>query len=106
MQQRGISPAVLARNNVCMQPQQYIPALKSQQECIAFPYFSGGQLVNIKYRTLDKHFSQVKGAQQIFYGLDDLQVWLQGKQLSGINMLRQQCRPREEQQSWAMGLAP
>jgi hypothetical protein len=41
---------------------------------IAFPYYAGGHVVNIKYRTLDKRFSQVKGGSQVFYGVNDLQV--------------------------------
>lgn len=31
-----------------------------------------GQLVNVKYRTLDKKFWQVKGAEKVLYGLDDI----------------------------------
>ena len=31
-----------------------------------------GEVVNVKYRTLDKRFRQVKGADKILYGLDDV----------------------------------
>jgi twinkle protein len=41
--------------------------------CIAFPYFRDGELVNIKFRALDqKAFAQVRGAERILYGLDDI----------------------------------
>jgi hypothetical protein len=39
---------------------------------IAFPFYSGGRIVNIKYRALPKHFQQSAGGQQVFYGLDDI----------------------------------
>jgi hypothetical protein len=43
---------------------------------IAFPFFDKGRVVNIKYRALPKHFQQSAKGQQIFYGLDDVQVGL------------------------------
>ncbi|MGR3221035.1 MAG: toprim domain-containing protein, partial [Candidatus Anammoxibacter sp.] len=39
---------------------------------IMFPYFKGGEVVNIKYRTLEKRFRQEAGAAKVFYGLDDI----------------------------------
>ncbi len=39
---------------------------------LAFPYYRNGQIVNIKYRTPDKKFWQVKGAEKILYGLNDI----------------------------------
>lgn len=39
---------------------------------IAFPYLRNGEVVNVKYRTMDKSFRQVKGAEKILYGLDDI----------------------------------
>ena len=39
---------------------------------IRFPYLRNGTLVNIKYRTLDKHFRMVPGAERILYGLDGI----------------------------------
>lgn len=72
-QQRGISPTVLARNRVGME-RRYVAPLQKELECAAFPFFQAGQLVNVKYRAMPKHFSQVKQGQQVFYGIDDLQV--------------------------------
>src|SRR4029077_14590991 len=38
-----------------------------------FPYFRAGELVNIKFRALaEKAFAQVRGAEKILYGLDDI----------------------------------
>ena len=40
--------------------------------CVSFNYFYKGQLVNKKYRSADKKFTQIKGARKVFYGIDDL----------------------------------
>jgi hypothetical protein len=48
--------------------------LEAWVDHIAFPFFSGGRVVNVKYRALPKHFQQSAGGQQVFYGLDDIQV--------------------------------
>ncbi len=37
----------------------------------AFPYFRNRELVNVKYRSLDKEFSQVPKAEKVLFGLDD-----------------------------------
>jgi twinkle protein len=68
---RGISEATIQRNHIWAL-RKYIPALGAEVDCIAFPYFRDGELVNIKFRALDqKAFAQVKGAESILYGLDD-----------------------------------
>jgi twinkle protein len=70
--ERGISEAVVRRNKIGY-ARHYIPKLDAQVDCIAFPYFRDGQLINIKYRALEaKAFAQEKDAEKIFYGLDDL----------------------------------
>lgn len=51
---------------------EWCPQLEQWSLAIRFPYVRDGQLVNIKYRTLNKHFWMVKGAQRILYGLDDI----------------------------------
>ena len=89
---RGIDDATLERNRIAQETVDGTPV-------IAFPYyrFTGcgaevprmcgwscgrltcvpaarreGTLVNVKYRTLDKRFWQVKGAEKILYGLGEL----------------------------------
>lgn len=42
----------------------------SEAPCIVFPYRRDGAVVNAKYRTLDKKFSQAKGGEKVFFGLD------------------------------------
>jgi twinkle protein len=69
---RGISEVTVRRNRVGF-VRTFVPAREAQADCIAFPYFRGGELVNVKFRTLDgKDFCQVKGAEKILYGLDDI----------------------------------
>jgi len=69
---RGISEQVIRRNRIGF-VHTYIPAREGMADCIAFPYFRNGEVVNIKFRTLDgKDYCQVKGAEKILYGLDDI----------------------------------
>jgi twinkle protein len=69
---RGISEATARRNRVGV-ARVYMPALGVETDCIAFPYFRDGELVNIKFRALaSKAFTQVKGAEAVLYGLDDI----------------------------------
>ena len=69
---RGISEATARRHGIGS-ARHYIPKLGAEVDCIAFPYFRRGELVNIKYRAISqKAFAQVKGAEKIFYGLDDI----------------------------------
>jgi twinkle protein len=61
-EKRGISRDVVKRNKI-----------KQDGNAICFGYMAGGQLVNIKYRSLlDKKFWQTQGASKVLYGLDDL----------------------------------
>ena len=69
---RGISEAT-ARLYRIGSARHFIPKLNAEVDCVAFPYFRNGELVNIKYRAISqKAFAQVKDAEQIFYGLDDI----------------------------------
>ncbi len=58
---RGIDQAILERNKI-----------GHKEGLITFPFFKGGKLVNIKYRSQNKKFKQEAGAEKIFYGLDDI----------------------------------
>jgi twinkle protein len=70
---RGITPEVVQRNKIGFAPAVYMPKLGRKVDCIAFPYYRGGELINVKYRALEeKAFVQVKDAEPIFFGLDDL----------------------------------
>lgn len=58
---RGIGPAVLRDNHI---------GWHEAYSAIAFPSYLDGKVVNVKYRTLDKRFSQSKGGQRVFFGCD------------------------------------
>jgi twinkle protein len=62
-----------ARRNHVGSAREFIAKLGAKVDCIAFPYLRAGELVNIKYRALgEKGFAQVKDAEKILYGLDDI----------------------------------
>jgi twinkle protein len=61
---RCITGEVVARNKV------YTHAEKKNVVC--FPYYLNGELINCKYRSLDKKFYMEKGAKLTFYGMDDV----------------------------------
>ena len=67
---RGISEKTLKRNQVA-QESTWMPG-QPTGDAIAFPYLRNGEVVNVKYRTMNKCFRQVKGAEKILYGLDDV----------------------------------
>ena len=70
--QRGISEEIVARHCITLQT-AYLPQLEEEAPCLVFPYFRQGEVVNLKYRSVEgKHFRQVKDAKKILYGLDDL----------------------------------
>lgn len=58
---RGITVDTLKRNKI-----------EFEDGFIKFPYFWNGDLVNIKYRSLDKKFKQTPDRDRVFYGLDDV----------------------------------
>ena len=68
---RGISEAVVNRNGVRM-ARTWFREVGKEVPCLAFPYHRDGEVVNIKFRDRDKHFTQVTGAEKIFFGLDDI----------------------------------
>lgn len=68
--ERRIGEAVLRRNRITAGPQWMVQA-GAELLAIQFPYYRGGDLVNVKYRARPKHFQMVAGAELLFYGLDD-----------------------------------
>jgi|SRR5579872_1627883 len=67
---RGLNSDTLALAGVgCAST--FIPAKQAVVPCIAFPYREpGGEIANIKFRTLDKEFAQVRGAKKLLFGWD------------------------------------
>ena len=63
----------MVRRNKIGAARHWIPALRGEVDCIAFPYFRNGEVINIKYRALsEKAFAQEKDAEKLLYGLDDI----------------------------------
>ena len=69
---RGIPEAIVGKYCITLQS-SYIPQAEDEVPCLVFPYFRQGEAVNLKFRSLEgKHFKQVKDAEKILYGVDDL----------------------------------
>jgi twinkle protein len=68
---RGIPESILITAGITAD-YEFSPIVRKKVLAIRFPYLHDGKLVNIKYRSLDKQFWMVKGAQRILYGLDDI----------------------------------
>lgn len=68
---RGISQKTLIACRVT-EEKHYQPAKQREMSNIVFNYFEGDKLVNKKYRSGDKDFTQEKNAKKIFYGINDV----------------------------------
>lgn len=68
---RGISQNTLLGCRIT-QEEYYQPALKAKVSNIVFNYFEGDLIVNKKYRSADKKFTQSKDTKNIFYGINDI----------------------------------
>lgn len=71
-EERGISQSTLINNRITEEI-IYQPSLGKEIPCIVFNYFEGAILINKKYRTLDKKFTQSPGTKNIFYGLNEIE---------------------------------
>lgn len=52
--------------------EEWMPQTSAKENCICFPYFRDGSLVNIKFRTARKEFKMVKDAELIFYNIQTI----------------------------------
>lgn len=68
---RGISQKTLIECKIT-EERHYQPAKQKEVNNVVFNYFEGTKLVNKKYRSADKCFTQIAGAKKIFYGLNDV----------------------------------
>ena len=79
---RGITDEVLECNKITDGP-EWMPQTEQEENCIRFPYFKGGAVVNVKFRTGSKNFKMVKDAERTLYGYDDIDgdtlVWTEGE---------------------------
>src|SRR5690606_4563906 len=65
-EERGISQSTLINNRITEEI-IYQPSLGKKVPCMVFNYFEEEILINKKYRTLDKKFTQSPGTKNIFY---------------------------------------
>jgi len=65
---RGISKETLAKFMI-FNREEWMPQTQAKENCICFPYFRDGEIVNIKFRDAKKNFKMVKDAELIFYNL-------------------------------------
>lgn len=70
-QERGISQKTLTKTKIA-EGLHYIPAKGKQANCIQFPFFLDGEVVNVKYRTGDKNWAVEAGCELILWNIDSL----------------------------------
>jgi twinkle protein len=68
---RGISKDTLEELKVSV-GKEYMPQTGNTENTIQFNYYVGGQLTNIKYRDARKNFKLYKGAEKVFYNIDNI----------------------------------
>jgi twinkle protein len=67
---RGVPADVVNRFGIYTEPHWFAGA-DAELPALCFPYWIGGELVNVKYRAASaKHFTMVKDARKTFYNLD------------------------------------
>ncbi len=68
---RGISKATLIAMKVT-EGQEFMPQNNAPSNTVQFNYYHNGELVNVKYRTGDKKFKMVSGAELLPYNIDGI----------------------------------
>jgi twinkle protein len=68
---RGISKETLNKMQIT-EGKEFMPQTSKNENTIQFNYFIGGELVNVKYRDGLKHFKLYKGAEKVFYNIDNI----------------------------------
>ena len=68
---RGISLDTLKKMHIA-EGMEFMPQVGKEMNTVQFPYYLDGELVNIKYRTGDKKFKMVQGAELIPYNIDSI----------------------------------
>lgn len=69
--ERGIPAAVIERNGIRVS-RVYMPQVEDHVKAVAFLYFRGDELINVKYRDREKNFRMETGAERVLYGLNDI----------------------------------
>ena len=71
-EERGIPATMVKRYGIELR-KRYCDKCETDTGALAFPFYRNGEIVNVKYRDREKHFSQESGCEQIFYGLDSIE---------------------------------
>lgn len=69
--ERGISKSTLDKFMIFAK-REWMPQTQKEENCIGFPYFKNGELVNVKYRDGRKNFRMHKDAELVFYNLQSI----------------------------------
>lgn len=70
-QERGISKETLIKARVT-QETEFMPQVGRKIGCIAFNYYVEDELINIKYRTRNKDFKLISGAEKVPYNINSI----------------------------------
>jgi len=68
---RGISLETLKKMHIA-EGKEFMPQVGKEMNTVQFPYYLEGELINVKYRTGDKKFKMVAGAELIPYNIDGI----------------------------------
>lgn len=68
---RGISKETLLKMRIT-EGQEFIPQVSKQMNTVQFNYYRDGELINTKFRTGDKKFKFVQGAELLPYNIDGI----------------------------------
>ncbi|MBF0589279.1 MAG: AAA family ATPase [Magnetococcales bacterium] len=82
-EQRGISVKSALAYNITA-GREWMPQSNAQVPVLRFPFYRDGVVCNIKYRSADKQFRQVKDAEKILFGLHlaagkEIWIWTEGE---------------------------
>lgn len=68
---RGITESTLRKFRIKSSTEQMpVNGEWKRRNVIQFPFYIGGELVNIQYRDREKNFKMVSGAEKVFYNID------------------------------------
>lgn len=68
---RGIYQKTLISAKI-QEVEEFMPQIEKKANCIVFPYYRNGELINMKFRDARKNFKLVSGAELIWWNFDAL----------------------------------
>ena len=70
---RGIYQKTLISAKI-QEVEEFMPQIEKKANCIVFPYYRNGELINMKFRDGRKNFNLVSGAELIWWNFDALKT--------------------------------